>query len=1440
MKIITKLSSFQNLFLSKGFVAFFSFLMTLIFSSNSFGQVNITPIRSAVAGFPTWTDTSVAGTTYIQLLTATSSTVTPAMDFNAYTGETLNFTARTFGGTTAAEIILTVSISTDNGGSWLVLGTRTPASSTLTAQAPFDISAYNGTQVKLKFSVGGTNNAIGVGIASISITGTLIPVTTDWCNVQSPTTTQNILQGSSINVYAQAYKSGLTEAAGAGTGLSAWIGYSSTNDNPANAGWTWVPATFNVQAGNNDEFTASIGSGLAVGNYYFASRFQIGSSSYTYGGSGGVWNNDNVALNVNSNLVDFANIQFPTSGTITQGDTYNVYAQVYEPGTEAAGALAGITSWIGYSTSNTNPNTWTNWVPATFNAQVGNNDEYVANIASGLSPSNYFYASRFQKEGSTEYVYGGTNGSPWSTSGTLTVNAAVPVVTAAAPTGTVGAAFTYTIVATNTPTSYAISSGNLPTGLALNTATGAITGTPSAAGSFSVDVTATNGGGTSAPATLSFTIAKANQTITFGALTPVTYGAAPYTITATASSTLTVSFASSNTAVATVSGNTITVVGAGTTNITASQAGDSNYNSATDVIQVLTVNQKALTITGLTADNKLQDGTTNAVLSGTPSLNGVENADLGNVTVSGTPVANFASALPGTGISVTVTGYTLAGTAAGNYTVSQPTGLTADITALTAPTANLATGVLQNTFNANWNAVPNATSYAFDLSTNSNFITVGSSSLNEGFNAGTTVPSGWAFTSVTATYTTATNFGAATPSVRLDATGDRIETPILAGNATQLSFWMKGQGTDAITALLVEGFDGSAWTTIQNINPMPTVGTTYTFNAGSTPALPSNIVQFRFTYSKSAGNLAFDDVAIAHETYTPNFVSGYDNLNVGNVTTYPITGLTENTTYYYRVRAVSGTAQSNNSNTITVTTKPSVVVWNAGWSNTTGPDQDIEASIEGPFNSGTDGEFTAKKVTINIGGSLTIAADTNITVVNEVENTLTENDFVIQNNGNLIQINDVSNSGNISVTCTTTPLKRLDYVLWSAPVTGQQLQSFSLGTLSNRFYTYNPSTNFYEVVASPSTTNFNEGTGYLIRVPNNHPTTATPLSRTFTGVPNNGDLSISVTSGTWNAIGNPYPSTIDADEFITANNLTDPLYFWRKDNAAAGTAYATYTLAGGAGTASNVTGTTMIPDGTIAVGQGFLAKATSTTFSLTNAMRNGDTSAQFFRASTADRSRVWLNLFKNELFVNQTMVAYMPSATNAVDSAIDGRFFENNIATQLSSVINGEKYAVQGRAPFMASDIVSLGFKAEIEGNYSIGIDHLDGIFANGQEVFLKDNLTNTVHNLSNGNYNFASAAGNFDTRFEMVYQSTLATENPVLSENTVIVYKKNQDIVVNAGSIKMKNVQIYDIQGRLLVEQKDINTTITKLEVGTANQVLIVKVTSNDNVVVTKKLINY
>jgi hypothetical protein len=98
------------------------------------------------------------------------------------------------------------------------------------------------------------------------------------------------------------------------------------------------------------------------------------------------------------------------------------------------------------------------------------------------------------------------HGNSVSSSVTVTVNALVvaPVITSAlTASGTIGAAFSYTITASNSPTSF--NATGLPAGLSVNTSTGVISGTPTASGTSNVTISATNAGGTGT-ATLVLTI----------------------------------------------------------------------------------------------------------------------------------------------------------------------------------------------------------------------------------------------------------------------------------------------------------------------------------------------------------------------------------------------------------------------------------------------------------------------------------------------------------------------------------------------------------------------------------------------------------------------------------------------------------------------------------------------------------------------------------------------------------------------------------------------------------------------------------------------------------------------------------------------------------------------------------------------------------------------
>ncbi len=167
------------------------------------------------------------------------------------------------------------------------------------------------------------------------------------------------------------------------------------------------------------------------------------------------------------------------------------------------------------------------------------------------------------------------------------------------------------------------------------------------------------------------------QTISFGALSNVTYGDAPFTVSATGGgSGNPVIFTSSNTSNATctgTNGTTITIIAQGSCNIYANQAGNVSYNAATQVGQALIVNKKALTLPDAAATSKVYDGTNAAVITGT--LTGKVGSDV--VTLNGT--GTFADVNVANGIAVTSTS-TLGGAGASNYSLNQPTGLTANIT----------------------------------------------------------------------------------------------------------------------------------------------------------------------------------------------------------------------------------------------------------------------------------------------------------------------------------------------------------------------------------------------------------------------------------------------------------------------------------------------------------------------------------------------------------------------------------------------------------------------------------------------------------------------------------------------------------------------------------------------------------------------------------------
>jgi hypothetical protein len=133
-----------------------------------------------------------------------------------------------------------------------------------------------------------------------------------------------------------------------------------------------------------------------------------------------------------------------------------------------------------------------------------------------------------------------------------------------------------------------------------------------------------------------FSIGKASQTITFGALGNKIFGDADFTVSASATSGLTVRFGASGNC--TVAGSTVHLTGGGSCTITASQVGDSNYNPAPDVPETFSIAKASQTITfGVLANKNFGDPDFAVSATASSSLT-ITFAASGNCTVAGSAV----------------------------------------------------------------------------------------------------------------------------------------------------------------------------------------------------------------------------------------------------------------------------------------------------------------------------------------------------------------------------------------------------------------------------------------------------------------------------------------------------------------------------------------------------------------------------------------------------------------------------------------------------------------------------------------------------------------------------------------------------------------------------------------------------------------------------------
>ncbi|UPQ80772.1 GEVED domain-containing protein [Flavobacterium azooxidireducens] len=587
------------------------------------------------------------------------------------------------------------------------------------------------------------------------------------------------------------------------------------------------------------------------------------------------------------------------------------------------------------------------------------------------------------------------------------------------------------------------------------------------------------------------------------------------------------------------------------------------------------------------------------------------------------------------------------------------------------------------------------------------------------------------------------------------------------------------------------------------------------------------------------------------------FTVGVTTIANTTTTLTPAQFGTFTTVRYFRAVVGTGVCNPVYSTITSVTINSTTLTGTNTWSNGT-PDITKRVIIAGNYTASSN--FSACSVQVLSGATLLVQSGVTVIVENEfvVDGPSLPTTVIFQNNSSLVQLSDAVNSGSIRYERNTTPVVFYDYTYWSSPVANQTLGTFSPDTAANRFYVFNNTTYSWQNISTASV--MNAAKGYIIRAPGTHSTTVPSVfTGSFYGVPHNGPYSIGiVVSGTQNRnlLGNPYPSAIDADLLYAANNtvLQGNMFFWTHNtpitaNNYNSNDYAVYNASGGAGTAAspNPGVNPNVPNGNIAAGQGFFVQGlASGTVNFDNTIRLSGSNNLFYRSANAqqlkslEKHRIWLNIINQQGAYKQMLLGYIEGATNELDNAYDAELTEAGNVVSLYSLNSDKKLTIQGRTlPFNVNDEVPLGFRTSVPGAYSIELENFDGLFEEGQIVYLEDKWLNVIHNLNESNYNFTTETGTFEDRFEVQFTNgTLGVTNPTDASNAIVVYKNSETIFINSSNLMMAEVKLFDIRGRLITAKQDILATeVSFANLNIANQMILVQITTTDGVILTKKV---
>ncbi|MFN8274431.1 MAG: choice-of-anchor D domain-containing protein [Flavobacteriaceae bacterium] len=368
---------------------------------------------------------------------------------------------------------------------------------------------------------------------------------------------------------------------------------------------------------------------------------------------------------------------------------------------------------------------------------------------------------------------------------------------------------------------------------------------------------------------------------------------------------------------------------------------------------------------------------------------------------------------------------------------------------------------------------------------------------------------------------------------------------------------------------------------------------------------------------------------------------------------------------------------------------------------------------------------------------------------------------------------------------------------------------------------------------------------------------------TFVGKPNNGTITTAIAAGNLNLCGNPYPSALDADAFLTANSTvtTGSIYFWEHYSTNSSHmlldyqgGYAARNLVGGtppvAPTGISGQGSSSrIPSRYIPVGQGFLVYGSSTggTITFDNSQRafikedNASSNIMFRQDSgsaSADRThdnredmpsgntdtfaRIRLGFDSANNYHRQILMGFMDNlATDGYDVGYDTEQIDTQ-PNDLYFKMGAANLVIQGVGSFNANKIYPLSLKNSVEGNIKFVLDDVENLDAT-QNIFIHDNVTNLYHNIRNQDFQINLPVGTYTDRFSLRFSTSpnLGVDDFNEGDEVSVAYTSADNMInISKGmsNTTIKGVELINMLGQNIKTWNVDHTTGNKIQIPVTN----------------------